>query len=508
MMKFKFLSVSSAYFLISTICWGFESPSSISIDQERDFLLVKKEIIQRLSPEYRGDNFRFTSEMLDGEVAQHEYLYTPVKKENPYQYPQIDKLFYKKRDLFNYALSKYVDHDYWVRYAEKFMRKFDVNDYRHHLNFSKTPFSEVFGQFLAHEKRERQKWDDLYLDIKKHAKKYLLQGPFHPHSITGVDWLHQQGITGKDAKAIVWDCGFVSNENVHFVEGGADQIKHPEHGDEYQEDDLHGTHVAGIIAADNLAASKKGVAFGASIQPVEYRGIPDLIERIKNSDAKIISASFHFLVNKSDLKHLDLLVQELEKNDRILIMAAGNDSKYLTKELSPDFYEYWFRGMWFGNHNAWIMDKNPDMFKRMLFVGSLRQDGVTISNFSNLPGVFSQNFVFAPGEEIMSTVAFDKFDKMSGTSMATPHVSGVLALMNKYYPNLTALDLKTCLLNTCDPFWKDKHNKFSADYSADVYGLGRINAIRAFAEAKRLSLMKQAIREADTPSDSMDVIMV
>lgn len=505
MVKFSFLSAFFAVFLSLNTCWGFQMQPPASLDQEKDFLLAKHEIIQRLGSEYRGNNFRFTEETLNREVRQREYLYDQAKKENPYQYPQIDKLFYKKRDLSDYAHRKYLDHDHWVRYTEKFMKKFDLNDYKHHLNFSKVPFSEIFEQFLSYERMERQKWSDLCVDIKQNANKYLLHGPLHPHKITGVDLLHERGITGEGAKAIVWDCGFVNNRYVDFICHEGDQIKYPENGEAYKKDDLHGTHVSGIIAAERKTGNKKGVAFGAEIQPVEYQGIPDLIERIKYSDTKVISASFHFLVNKGNLKELNLLAQELEKNDRLLIMAAGNDSKYLTEELSPDFYHYWFRGIWFGNHNAWVMAKKPDMFKRMLLVGSLREDGVTVSSFSNLPGVFSQDFVFAPGEEIMSTVAFDKFDTMSGTSMATPHVSGVLVLMNKYYPNLTALELKACLTKTCDPFWEDSHNKFPINYKADIYGLGRINAVRAFEEARRLSLMKQTIIDMDASADKMEV---
>ncbi|WP_032113696.1 S8 family peptidase [Candidatus Paracaedibacter symbiosus] len=406
--------------------------------------------------------------------------------------------------MSDYTHKKYLDHDNWVRYTEKFIHRFGLNDYITHLNFSSIPFSDIFVQFLEHEKLEREKWRQLAEDVKKNSAKYLLKGPLHPHKITGVDLLHEEGMTGNGAKAIVWDCGFVDNRQVNFVATDEDQIKYPEKGEKYKRDDEHGTHVAGIIAALKRSGAKKGVAFGAEIQPVEYRGIPDLIERIKNSDTKIISASFHFLLNKSDVRQLDLLMEELEKNDRLLVMAAGNDSKYLTEELSPNFYQYWFHGMWFGNHNAWVMGKKPEMFKRMLLVGSLREDGITVSRFSNLPGVFSQDFVFAPGENVLSTVAWDKFDTMSGTSMATPHVSGLLALMNKYYPTLTALELKQCLTQTCDPFWEDVDNKFGADYKADVHGLGRINAVRAFEEAERLSKMNIAAMDIDSNSDEME----
>ena len=315
---------------------------------------------------------------------------------------------------------------------------------------------------------------------------YLLEGPYHPHQITGVDLLHADGIDGEGAEVIVWDCGFVNNKHVNF-EPNDNHVKKPKSRRDFKSDDVHGTHVSGIIGANSRSCLKKGVACNASILPVDYNSIPELNERIRDSKSKIISASFHFLLDKDNINYLDMLTEELERNDRLLIMASGNDSKYLTTELSPNFYQYWFRGMWVGNHNAWVFDKNPALAKHILLVGSLKEDGVTVSSFSNLPGVMSDHFLFAPGENIVSTVAFNKFDKMSGTSMATPHVSGILALANKYYPNLSAQELKACALKSCDDFWQG-----TIEYKPEVYGAGRINAVKVMAAAERLSTMKEA----------------
>ena len=58
--------------------------------------------------------------------------------------------------------------------------------------------------------------------------------------------------------------------------------------------------------------------------------------------------------------------------------------------------------------------------------------------------------VFAPGSYIYSTAPGNKYIYLSGTSMATPVVAGVAALVWSYYPNLTALQLKDILLKSSD----------------------------------------------------------
>jgi subtilisin family serine protease len=56
----------------------------------------------------------------------------------------------------------------------------------------------------------------------------------------------------------------------------------------------------------------------------------------------------------------------------------------------------------------------------------------------------------APGDDILSTVPGDGYDHFSGTSMATPHVSGAAALIKGYNPNLSALELKSILMESVD----------------------------------------------------------
>ncbi len=502
-MKYNYLVKVLLLPILASTAFSLQPPDfqTIDMNRERDFLLVKSEIVNRLGAEYYTDTFHFSQSDLNIEVRRAEYLYNQQKMYNPYQYPTIGQLFYKKSDLFNYTRNKLDDHNYWIMYANQFMNRFDLSDYSSYPNFGEINFSERFQQFIDSEYAELQKWRDIDVEIHRNPDAYLLQGPLHPHKVTGVDQLHTAGVDGAGAKVIVWDCGFVDNCHVKFTIKDS-HVKHPEDGDDFDRNDQHGTHVAGTIAADEASGDYKGVAFGAEVLPVEFQGVDELINRIRESDAKIISASFHYLVRKTDMRDFDKLLDELEKHDRILVMASGNDSKYVSDDLNPDFLTYWNKGLWFGTHGAWILSKNKDLANRVLLVGSLKEDGQTVSRFSNLPGEMHQNFVFAPGENVMATVEKDTFDAMSGTSMATPHVSGILSLMNKYYPQLSALELKDCLIRSCDKFWED--NNHGVFFKPELFGQGRVNAVAAFSEAEKLVKVKAA--RGNGVSQLMDIV--
>jgi subtilisin family serine protease len=71
-----------------------------------------------------------------------------------------------------------------------------------------------------------------------------------------------------------------------------------------------------------------------------------------------------------------------------------------------------------------------------------------VADFSNPAGSRPLNFVVAPGVGIRSTVLAEGYDVFDGTSMATPHVVGVVALMLSANPSLTAAQVETILTGT------------------------------------------------------------
>lgn len=201
-------------------------------------------------------------------------------------------------------------------------------------------------------------------------------------------------------------------------------------------DSFHGTHVAGIIAAENN--NNIGIdGIARNVQIMSVRMVPDGDERDKDvanaihyavdNGAKIINMSF----GKAYSPEKDLVwdaIQYATSKNVLLVHAAGNDNKNIDTESNfPTNYK-----------------DGKEMSQTWLTVGaSSRNNDAIKASFSNF-GV-GQVDIFAPGLEIYSTVPESGYDWANGTSMAAPAVSGVAALVWGYFPRLTAAQLKTVL---------------------------------------------------------------
>ncbi len=209
-------------------------------------------------------------------------------------------------------------------------------------------------------------------------------------------------------------------------------------------DPEHGTHVAGIIAADRKnTIGINGIADNVRIMSV--RTVPNGDERDKDvanaiyyavdNGAKIINMSFgkSFSPQKAVV---DKAVKYAEQKGVLLIHAAGNDGENLEEKKNfPSRYysdnkeaKNWLEI----GASAWGSDQN--------FVGS----------FSNY-GKKSVDF-FAPGVEIYSTTPGNTYKNQSGTSMACPTTAGVAALLMSYFPELTSLEVKDILKKSTRKF--------------------------------------------------------
>lgn len=219
-------------------------------------------------------------------------------------------------------------------------------------------------------------------------------------------------------------------------------------GDVRGPDALHGTHVAGIIAAErDNDLGMKGVANNVKIMSI--RTVPDGDERDKDVAAAIVYAvdngasviNMSFGKGASPRKDVvDEAVRYALKNDVLLVHAAGNDGKEVTNlnNFPTDRFEK--RGFLnlFGSKYAdnWIE------------VGALNwKTGETLAApFSN----YSPEYVdlFAPGMSIYSTTPDNGYEDLQGTSMAAPVVAGVAAMLRSYYPDLTAEQVKSILMQS------------------------------------------------------------
>jgi cell wall-associated protease len=203
----------------------------------------------------------------------------------------------------------------------------------------------------------------------------------------------------------------------------------------------HGTHVSGIIGAvrDN-GIGIKGVADHVRIMAI--RVVPDGDERDKDvangiryaadNGARVINMSFGkgYSWNK---KAVDDAVKYALSKDVLLIHAAGNDGKDLGKETNYPTRVYADSS---GSADAWIEvgASGPD------------DDSTLVAPFSNYGK--TQVDVFAPGVAIHSTTPGSHYADHDGTSMASPVVAGLAALIREYYPKLKAIQVKDIIMRS------------------------------------------------------------
>ncbi len=197
----------------------------------------------------------------------------------------------------------------------------------------------------------------------------------------------------------------------------------------------HGTHVSGIISAiRNNNVGMDGIADNVLIMPV--RAVPDGDERDKDialairyavdNGAEIINMSFGKAYSPGK-EWVDDAVKYAAKKDVLLIHAAGNEGADI--DTSNDFPSPKFLN-------------NTGKATNYITVGASAggPDSLLAASFSNYGT--KEVDVFAPGLNIYSTIPFSKYAVFSGTSMATPVVSGIAALLLEYYPKLSATQVK------------------------------------------------------------------
>ncbi|MEP6747152.1 MAG: S8 family serine peptidase, partial [Bacteroidota bacterium] len=194
----------------------------------------------------------------------------------------------------------------------------------------------------------------------------------------------------------------------------------------------HGTHVSGIIGAvRNNGMGMDGIDDNVRIMMV--RTVPESDEYDKDialgiryavdNGAKIISMSFGKSLSP-DKKFIDDAVRYAASKDVLLVQGAGNSKR------SIDAYDN------FPNPKYFLTDS---IASNWITVGASDAKGMA-AVFSNY-GVKAVD-VFAPGVAIYSTFPGNKYVSLDGTSMATPVVSGLAALLRSYFPQLTAEEVK------------------------------------------------------------------
>lgn len=243
--------------------------------------------------------------------------------------------------------------------------------------------------------------------------------------------------------------------------------------------DTHGSHVAGIIAASLDGMGMYGVAYDASIMSMAIFGLAENdaytyfsrdiddfadafadVRIINNSwggnwypydsyseDEEISTEAFMDILNNTAGMDVlcSLMNYALSSPETVVVFAAGNDAQASASEAA-------MLPRYAGSElNMWISVGSLDTSYITVDDGEFTFADGSISYFSNLAAGAERWTVFAPGSYIYSLDASTGgYVTMSGTSMATPVVSGALALVAQKFPWMTGSQLASTILSTAN----------------------------------------------------------
>ncbi|MFH0966189.1 MAG: S8 family peptidase [Methanobacteriota archaeon] len=230
------------------------------------------------------------------------------------------------------------------------------------------------------------------------------------------------------------------------------------------DDNGHGTHCAGIIGAigDNHIGVT-GVNWKVRIMPLKFMDnsgngyISDAVSAILYANrmgADVISCSW------SGTQYSNALEDAISASPSIVVCAAGNGGS--DDDSTP------------------IYPATNDCPNIITVAATDASDN--LASFSNY-GVKSVD-IAAPGVEIASTYPGNQYAYMSGTSMATPYVSGVAALLKSINPTLTNIQMRSILLTSSD---------ILSSLDGKVSSLGRLNAYKTISQVSGSTNVQQSI---------------
>lgn len=275
---------------------------------------------------------------------------------------------------------------------------------------------------------------------------------------TGVDYTHQDLVNN------IW---FRPNDVPAYVDdeiGTIDDKKGfnaDENSGDPMDDNGHGTHCAGIIGAEgNNKKGISGVNWKVEIMPLKFLGRGG------------------FGSTKNAIEAINYAIDRKKAGVNIRVINASWGSTQYSKALEDAIRAAGEQGILFvaaAGNNSTDNDKRPHYpsnynLPNVISVAALDRND-TLASFSNY-GVKTVH-IAAPGKEILSTWLNDGFREASGTSMATPQVAGVAALIIADNPKIKVEKLREKLLKSVD--------KLDV-LDGKVENGGRLNAAKALSE--------------------------
>lgn len=269
--------------------------------------------------------------------------------------------------------------------------------------------------------------------------------------VIDVDSLYKQNITGKGITIAVIDTGIAphldftlkKNRIIHFKDFVNNKTK-------TYDDNGHGSFVSGIIAGSGVVSKNKysGVAYNANLI-----GLKALNSNGETGAFTILDAMQWVYDNKE------------KYNIKVVCMSFGSTPLSFNDPLSKGAENLWNAGVTVvaaagnsGPNEETI--KSPGINNKIITVGALEDtrnindieySKYTIADFSSRGPAFNyfKPDCVAPGVGIIGIKNTGFYTTMSGTSVATPFVAGVCALLCEKYPKITPNQIKYILLNNC-----------------------------------------------------------
>lgn len=302
------------------------------------------------------------------------------------------------------------------------------------------------------------------------------------------DKVWAEGIKGTGVDVVILDTG-IDSSHIELNDSIKGQKDFVNNDDVAEDDNGHGTHVAGIITANGVyqvdGSYATGVAPGAGIYMLKVCDASgscyedDIMAAmeyaVNNLNAKIMSLSIGG-GNFNDHCDSDPLAEKVNwvvDNGFTVVVAAGNEGKGVS---------------------------SPACASKAVAVGTIDKSGV-VPYWSNR-GIALD--IIAPGVDVLSTysclAAGDCgsywYAYMSGTSMSTPHIAGVIALLLGTDSTLTDNEIKNALYTTAEPATKCYECARWSGWSgrcirqkevactSEIQGAGVVNAYEAYSAVK------------------------
>lgn len=243
----------------------------------------------------------------------------------------------------------------------------------------------------------------------------------------------------------------------------------------------HGTHVAGIAGAlPNNGVGIAGVAWECPLMAIRAGLSLGGSSRMQDDD----SAS--------------AIVYAADNGASIVNMSWGSERRSFVIQDAID-YAY-SRGV------VLVAAAGNSQKPEAIFPAAYRKVIAVASTEQNQQRFYQSNFgasidIGAPGNVILSTQINNQYRLLTGTSMASPHVAGVAALLLAKRPTLTHEEIRHILINTTDPVYREDSDELDERF----VGAGTVNAERALLAS---GVLQARILEPETNSGGSDAITI